>query len=585
MTNILGINSAYHESAACLYEEGIPVAFAEEERFNRRKHGKAANVDNADELPWQAIDFALRQAGINMTEVDAVAYSLSPPKRLRNLEVDESVDPGGWGSRPGEELFQRSLLRARPAIEERYGVALAEKFHFVDHHLSHAASAFLVSPFEEAAVLTVDGIGEFGTAWLGHGRGTALHRIAEIEYPHSLGFLWEKLAQFLGFSEYDACKVMALAARGDPKTFASAFASMVRSNQEGQLWLAAEVLRFRSNDFKPLEILLGPRRAPGDALQPRHADIAAALQKATEKTLLDLAHALRRATGCGRLCLAGGVALNCVSNRLLLESGLFDEIYIQPAAHDAGTALGAAALLWHQQFGGSRSFVMEHPYLGPEYSEAALLASLELSRLTYRRSPDAAAEAAGRIAAGAVIGWFQGRMEAGPRALGNRSLLADPRRCDMHALLNDKIKHREGFQPFAPAVLAPRAGEWFRMPGRSRSTDFMLIACEVLPTQAPRIPAVVHVDGTSRLQTVQVKTNQLFYRLISEFERLTGVPLVLNTSFNDTEPIVCSPEDALRTFGATQIDALFLGDFVVERERGGGLPPESARRNLQFTTS
>ncbi len=567
MINILGINSAYHEPAACVFQDGCPVAFAEEERFNRRKHGKAARVDNPDDLPWQAIDFGLRQAGIEMAQVDAIAYSLNPPKRLRNLEVNEPVEPGNWGSGIGEELFQRGLLRIPSAIEDRYGVALGGRFHWVDHHLCHAASAFLVSPFAESAVLTVDGIGEYGTAWLGHGEGVKLRPIAEIEYPHSLGFLWEKLAQFLGFGVYDASKVMALAATGDPKPFAPAFASLVRSSRKGELLLAADVLLFRKNDFTGLETLLGPKRAPGDALKPRHADIAAALQKATDRALLDLAGALRQATASARLCLAGGVALNCVSNRVLQESGLFEEIYIQPAAHDAGTALGAAALLWCQQFGGARSFVLEHPYLGPEYPEAELLASLGHSGLPYRRSPDAAAEAAGRIAAGAVVGWFQGRMEAGPRALGNRSLLADPRRAEMSAVLNEKVKHRERFQPFAPAVLAPRAGDWFRIPGRSRSSDFMLFACEALPEQAARIPAVVHADGTSRIQTVQADTNPLFYRLISEFERRTGVPLVLNTSFNDSEPIVCSPGDALRTFCASHIDALYLGDYVVERGR------------------
>ncbi|MDB6066804.1 MAG: hypothetical protein JWR26_3012 [Pedosphaera sp.] len=567
MINILGINSAYHELAACVLQDGAPVAFAEEERFNRRKHGKSARVDNAHELPWQAIDFTLRQAGIKISEVDAIGFSLNPARRLRNLEVNEVVEPGSWGSRAGEELFQRSLLQVPSAIETRYGVNVRERFHFVDHHLCHAASAFLVSPFEEAAVLVVDGIGEFATAWLGHGQGTGLRQIAEINYPHSLGFLWEKLAQFLGFSEYDAYKIMALAALGDPKPFASAFDLLVRSNRDGEVWLTADALCFRNNNFKPLEKLLGPKRAPGDPLKPCHADIAAALEKVTDRALLDLACFLRRATGSARLCLAGGVALNCVSNRVLQESGLFEEIYIPPVAHDAGTALGAAAILWHQQFGGARSFILEHPYFGPEYSEAELSAALERSGLKYRRSPDAAAEAAARIAGGAVVGWFQGRMEAGPRALGNRSLLADPRRAEMRAVLNEKVKHRPPFQPFAPAVLAPRAGDWFQIPGRSRSTDFMLFAYAVLPAQASRIPAVVHADGTSRIQTVQAHTNPLFYRLISEFERITGVPLVLNTSFNDSEPIVCSPEDALNTFRSTHIDALFLGNFVVERER------------------
>jgi carbamoyltransferase len=574
MTNILGINSAYHEPAACVLRDGLVVAFAEEERFNRRKHGKVARVDNADELPWQAIEYGLRQAGIGMAEVAAIAYSLNPPKRLRNLEVNEPVEPGGWGSKEGEELFQRSLERVPWAIEKRYGVPVRDRFYWMDHHLCHAASAFLVSPFEEAAVLAVDGIGEWATAWLGRGEGAKLRRIGEIEYPHSLGFLWEKLAQFLGFAEYDAGKIMALGARGDPAAYASVFEGLLQSNGQGELRLAWDVLRFRSNDFKPLEALLGPKRSAGEALGARHEDIAAALQKATDRALLEIAGALRQSTGSARLCLAGGVALNCVSNRVLLESGLLEEIYVQPAAHDAGTALGAAAAVWCEKFGGGRTFVMEHPYTGPEYSEAEMLASVERSGLKHRRSTDAAFEAAKRVAEGAVVGWFQGRMEAGPRALGNRSLLADPRRPEIREVLNEKIKHRAEFQPFAPAVLAPLAGEWFRMPGRSRSFDFMLVTCEVLPAGAARIPAVVHSDGTSRIQTVRAETNPRFYRLITEFERRTGVPMVLNTSFNDSEPIVCTPDDALRTFRAAGIDVLFMGDFVVERE---GTPGEGTR--------
>jgi carbamoyltransferase len=445
------------------------------------------------------------------------------------------------------------------------GADVSDRFHWLEHHLCHAASAFLVSPFDEAAVLAVDGIGEFGTAWLGHGQGAELRQLAELEYPHSLGFLWEKLAEFLGFGEYDASKVMGLAAHGDAETFAPGFATLVSSNRQGELRLAADTLRFRSDDFGPLESLLGPRRRPGEPLTPRHADIAAALQKATDKALLDLAAALRERTASPRLCLAGGVALNCASNRVVLESGLFDELYVQPAAHDAGTALGAAAWLWCQRSGGNRSFALQHPYLGPGYSDVELVAALDHSGLRYRRSTDPAAEAAAFIANGAVVGWFQGRMEVGPRALGNRSLLADARRPDMRAILNEKIKHRETFRPFAPAILAERAADWFRIPGRSWPSDFMLLACDVRPERAARIPAVIHVDGTSRIQTVRAETNPLFHRLIAEFERATGVPLVLNTSFNDCEPIVCSPQDALHTFGSTRIDVLVLGDFVVQR--------------------
>jgi carbamoyltransferase len=566
MTHVLGINSAYHESAACLLRDGLPVAFAEEERFNRRKHGKPARVDNADELPRQAIQFCLRQAGIELAEVEAIGYSFDPPERLRNTGLGEPVMAGDWGSEAGEALFQSRLRNIPAALGEMAGTDLRGRFHWIEHHLCHAASAFLVSPFEEAAVLAVDGIGEFGTAWLGHGQGTELRPLAKVLYPHSLGFLWEKLAEFLGFDRYDACKVMGLAAWGEPKVFAPQFASLLSSNSEGELRVDAARLRFRADDFAPLETLLGPRRRPGEPLTPRHSDLAAALQEATNKALLDLAGALRRRTGSSRLCLAGGVALNCVSNYVIQQSGLFEELYIQPAAHDAGTALGAAVRLWCGRFGGGRAFVFEHPYYGPEYTEAQLLAALEQARARYRRAADPAAEAAQLIADGAVVGWFQGRMEAGPRALGNRSLLADPRRPDMRAALNQKIKHREAFQPFAPAVLAERASAWFQIPAPSRSSDFMLFAYPVRPERARSIPAVVHADGTSRIQTVRAETNPLFHRLISEFERRTGVPMALNTSFNDSEPIVCRPEDALRTFRQTRIDALVLGPFVVTKD-------------------
>ena len=566
MAYILGINSAYHESAACLLRDGQPVAFAEEERFNRRKHGKPARVDNPDELPRQAIQFSLRQAGITLAQVDAIGYSFQPSERLRNVGLGEPVREGDWGSDAGEALFQDRLRAIPPALGEMAGTDVGSRFQWIDHHLCHAASAFLVSPFEEAAVLTLDGIGEFSTSWLGHGQGTVLRALTQVRYPHSLGFLWEKLSQFLGFGCYDACKIMALAGFGNPKPFAASLATLISSNEEGELRLDAEKLRFRTDDFGLLEPSLGPRRRPGEPLTSRHSDLAAALQKATDKVFLDFATALSRRTGSRRLCLAGGVALNCVSNRVVQASGLFDELYVQPAAHDAGTALGAAAWLWSQRAGGNRAFVLEHPYFGPEYSEAEILAVLAHHGRPYRRVADAAAEAAKLIAEGLVVGWFQGRMEAGPRALGNRSLLADPRRPDMRDRINQKIKHREAFQPFAPAVIAECAADWFQLPSHSRSSDFMLFAYAARPWLAERIPAVLHVDGTSRIQTVRAETNPLFHRLISEFGRHTGVPMVLNTSFNDSEPIVCTPEDALRTFDATRIDALVMGNLVVQRE-------------------
>jgi carbamoyltransferase len=568
MGYILGINSVYHESAACLLKDGLPVAFVEEERLSRRKHAKEARVDNPDELPWLAIDYCLHEAGITFAEVTAIGYSFNPPKRLRNRGLGEPVISGDWGSEAGEDLFQQRLSLIPAAISQRAGFDMRDRFHWLDHHLCHAASAYLASPFSEAAILAIDGIGEFATAWLGHGEQTRMTSISEIEYPHSLGFLWEKLSVYLGFSPYDASKVMGLAAYGDPQVFAAGIDTLIRCVDGGRFEVASEILRFRSGDFQLLEELLGPRRKSGEPLGAHHAHIASALQTATDRVVLHLAAHLRAQTGSRHLCLAGGVALNCITNRLLQDSGLFDSLYIQPATHDAGTALGAALLLEHQIPHGAGRYVQEHAYLGPAYNEREITEALERHGLSYRRTRDPAGEAASLIASGAIVAWFQGRLEAGPRALGNRSLLADPRRREMRQTLNEKVKHREDFRPFAPAVLAEKAEDWFLGAGQSQSSDYMLFAYAARPERAAQIPAVVHADGTCRVQTVRAKTNPLFHRLLVEFNRLTGVPLVLNTSFNDSEPIVCSPDDAVRTFISTRIDILIIGDFIVDRRAG-----------------
>jgi carbamoyltransferase len=569
MTVILGINSAYHESAACLIVNGQIVAAIEEERLSRVKHAKPARVDNPHELPVQAIDWCLRRAGLAWRDVDHVGYSFKPEARLRNKTFNDAWIEGDWGSPSGEDRFYQKVQQVPQQLALLAGDSASYRFHWIDHHLAHAASAYFVSPYDEAAILVVDGIAEFASTALYAGSGKHIALLDTISYPHSLGFLWEKLSKFLGFSEYDAYKVMGLAAYGRPEPLLPAFGQLIRSDPErGYFEIDPEVLKFRVEDYTALERVLGPRRTPQIEIGERHANIAAALQKVTEDVLLDLTHALHRMYPSANLCIAGGVALNCLANRVLQERGPFAQVYIQPAAHDGGTAIGAAYAIWHQLLEQPRAYVMRDPYLGPDYSRAEVQQALDAAAVGYSYHEDIERVAARLLADGQKLGWFQGRLEIGPRALGNRSLLADPRDAAMKQRLNSDVKHRETFRPFAPSVLAERAAEWFDLPKPSPATDFMLFAYYVHDDKRALIPAVTHADGTSRIQTVQIQTNPRYHRLISEFAALTDVPLLLNTSFNDNEPIVCSPADAINTFLKTGIDALAIDNFLVCKGSG-----------------
>ncbi len=565
MKRILGINSTYHESAACLIEDGQLVAVVEEERFNRIKHAKSALIDNPHILPVEAINHCLKEAGITLKEVDYIAFSFNPAARLESTDFTEEVEAGDWGSESGEQLFYQKLQEVPQKLCEMAGEDITPKFNWVEHHISHAGSAFFVSPYEEAAVFIVDGIGEIESTTLYKGEGNKITLLDSIIYPHSLGFLWEKIAKFLGFSEYDAAKIMGLASYGNPQTYYEQFCSFVKV-KSNTFTIDADVVRFRVEDYTELEKLFGKKREREESLDARHADIAAALQQITEEALLKLSDFLYRETRSKNLCLAGGVALNCVANSVLHEYGHFDNIYIQPAANDAGTAIGAAYYIWHQILDNPRSYVMDSPYQGPEYSDEEIRAVLDHSgKLTYSYHDNIEAITAKLVTEGNIIGWFQGRMEIGPRALGNRTLVADPRNPKMRDILNIKVKHREYFRPFAPSVLSEKAAEWFRIPKETSSSDFMLFAYDVFETKRMLIPAVTHVDGTSRIQTVQKKLNPKYHKLISEFEKLTGVPIVLNTSFNDSEPIVCTPQDAVNTYLKTKIDYLVIGNFLVSK--------------------
>lgn len=561
---ILGINSAYHESSAALLVDGKLTCFIEEERINRFKHGKHALIDNPHILPEGAIEGCLQFAGLKVNDIDCFAYSFSQSGRLQNIGVDEQLIPGQWGTREGEMLFHQNLQRVPDELAKIVGSYRHDRLVWIDHHLAHAASSFYCSPFERALVMVVDGIGEFDSISVYRGIDNRLEKIFSLPYPHSLGFLWEKFCIYLGFTEHDACKLMGLSSYGNPEVFAEKFRQVAQLDSETLFKVNNDVTRFRSADMSALEALFGPARHREDEITDDHRDLAATLQQFTENALLELCLRMRQVEPADYLCLSGGTALNCVANARIQQKAGFKEVYIQPAANDAGSAIGAALQVWCETLANPRSFVMNHALWGPAYSDCQIEEALAQTTFKAEKVADPDKRAARLISEGKIVGWFQGRMETGPRALGNRSLLADPRRRDMRDILNRKIKHREDFRPFAPSVLSEAASEWFEMPAqKSLASDFMLYAYSARPGKSDLIPAVVHVDNTSRIQTVDPQINPLYHSLITEFARITHVPVVLNTSFNDSEPIVMSPADALSTFARTGIDALFLGNYMI----------------------
>ena len=554
--NILGINAVYHDSAAALLVDGELVVAVEEERFNRIKHGKLPDVDNPHQFPERAIRFCLDYAGLTAADIDHVAYSFDPQLRRTRFRAEWWADPRS------EEVFLLRLGQVRDVAEELLERPLRQRFHFVPHHLAHAASAYFPSGFDRAAILTVDGIGEAAGSMLAKAVGTHIRSVETFEYPHSLGFVWEVVCGYLGFSMYDASKLMGLAAYGNPEAFSRAFQSIIRVGEEDYA-VDPEAIGFQSAKSSQIETLLGPPRYEGSEILQRHADIAAALQAATNAAVMALVRRVKRKVPFGKLCFAGGVALNCVTNGLVRQSGEFSDVFIPSAPHDAGTAIGAAFVVHCAKQKSLPERGNSSPYLGPAFDRREILAAVKSAGFTPRRSKAPARDAADMIADGKIVAWFQGRMEFGPRALGNRSLLADPRRPDMRDILNRRVKHREDFRPFAPSVMAERADEWFEIGAHSTSHEFMLFACPVKAEQRDRIPAVVHHDGSARLQLVRPESNPQFHELISCFFARTGVPLVINTSFNDSEPIVCTPADAIVTFRKSGIDALFMDDVYL----------------------
>ncbi len=560
---VLGISCYYHDAGAALVRDGELAAAAEEERFNRRKHYNG--------FPEQAIAFCLDRAGLTINEVDHIVFYEKPLVKFnRILETILAEWP----------LTYRQWLKAIPlwfGHRLRIGHEIQKKLDtdkdilYCQHHLSHAASAFLVSPYEEAAIITADGVGEWTTTSWGVGRGCDIEMHKEIRFPHSVGLLFSAITAYLGFQVNDAeWKVMGLAPYGDPK-YVDKFHRVVDIKDDGSIrldrrYFAHTYSTTRTFSRKWEELFGAPQRPREAELTQFHRDIACSGQRVVEEIMVKLARHVHEETGMEALCLAGGVALNCVANwRIFKESG-FKHIFIQPAAGDSGGALGAAFYVYNTVLGNKRCFRMDHALYGPEFSDEQIRAALSRVEADYEHVVDETElieRTARLIADGKVVGWFQGRLEFGPRALGARSLLADARDAGMKDVINAKVKFRESFRPFAPAILKERAHEYFEMP-EGLDAPFMLLVPKVREEKRSVIPAVTHQDGTGRVQTVTEASNGRYYRLIRAFEQLTGVPVVINTSFNVRgEPIVCTPQDAYHTFVNTGIDAMVIGNFIV----------------------
>jgi carbamoyltransferase len=580
--NILGINAYHGNASAAVVCDGQLVAAVEEERFNRVKYAAG--------FPAAAIRYCLKEAGLKLEEVDHVAVPRDPYARLGTKLFYALRMPSFARGRAKVLVKFTGVREALAAALDSDPRMTKAQFHRIEHHQAHLASAFFVSPFERAALLSADGLGDFASTMWGSGDGSRMNIAGAMAFPHSLGLYYTAVTQYLGFLKFgDEYKVMGLAAYGEPEKV-EAFQDIVRFDANGSgngfrlgldyfvhhrtgpemSWAEADKTPTLGKLFsEQMSRRLGAARSAEEPLEQRHRNLAASLQARLEEVYLGMLGKLAKASGLKSICLAGGVAFNCAANGKILESTPFEQVYVQPAAGDAGLAVGAAYYVWHQKLGKARSFVMDHAYWGPGYSAREIRAAMESSGIAGRgyvveemREQELAQRAAAIVADGKILGWFQGRAEWGPRALGNRSIVADPRRADMKDILNHRIKHREIFRPFAPSILAEATGEWFE---HSHPSPFMTLAYAVRPEKRALIPAPTHVDGTGKLQTVTKEANPRYHSLISAFRDLAGVPVVLNTSFNDNEPIVCRPEEAIDCFLRTQMDALVLGDFLVTR--------------------
>lgn len=558
--NILGISCYYHDSAACLLQDGKLIAAVEEERFTREKH------DNS--FPENAIDYCLEEANLTSDDIDYVVFYEKPiTKFVRLLQTFVDTFPKGFKFFRDviPDWVNRKLL-VRSEIKDYLGYE--GEILFSKHHLSHAAAAFHPSPFDEAAILTIDGVGEWTTTGILEGNGSKIEPLERIKFPHSIGLLYSTVTSFLGFIvNNDEYKVMGLAAYGEPTYYNDLVGEVINIKEDGSYELNLDYFSFRSSKqmwSDEFEDLFGEPREYEGKITERDKNLAASLQKVTEEIVLGLAERAYEITDKDKLCMSGGVALNSACNGMLRKKSPFDETWIQPAASDAGDALGAAHYLYNDVLENERKYSMEHVFYGPEYNNDDIERVLNEKGATYEKiSKEKMIEKASNLLKdGNVISWFQGRMEWGPRALGNRSILADPRREEMMDIVNQKVKHREEFRPFAPSVIADRADEYFDI---DYDSPFMLFVFDVHPEKRDKIPAVTHVNNTSRIQTIRRENNPMYYDLISRFGEKTGIPVLLNTSFNvKGEPIVRSPENAYDCFTDTGINYMFIGNYFVK---------------------
>lgn len=564
---VLGISAYLADSSAALVKDGVLVGAIEEEKLVQRKH--------TPEFPHQAIEYLLQKEGISIGDIDHVAYFFKPlPALLHRIPLILRHLPGSLGflGSHGGEWWE--MVRIQKTLRKRFKAERAKfKFHNVNHHLCHAASSFFLSPFDSSAVLTVDGAGEWENTVFWHAKGRELIRLRRDNFPNSLGYLYASVTQHLGFRPNSGeGKVMGLSSYGDPEVYKDAFDDILSFRDKGGYKIDLSYFDYhrnaasiRSNKRWVSEKFLdrfGPMRAPESEIDKRHEDIAAALQAALNKVYEHMLNALYEMTRETNLCMAGGVILNSVANGYAFLKSPFTEVFIQPAAGDGGTSVGAAFAVYHARKGAVRRETPEYIFTGPEFSTSEIVAAIEKRGLAYKKV-DPAVTAARLIADGRIVGWFQGPLEFGPRALGNRSILADPRIKEMKDIINARVKFREPFRPFAPTVLEERSGEYF---ASDYPTPVMLLVYDVLPSKREIIPAVTHVDGSGRAQTVSQKDNPLYHKLIGEFDKITGVPVVLNTSFNVRgKPIACTPDDALDCFLQTDMDDLVIADFLVSK--------------------
>jgi carbamoyltransferase len=573
--NILGISAFYHDSAACLIQDGRIVAAASEERFTRKKHDFG--------FPANAIRYCLREGGITAADLNYVGFYDKPfIKFERILYTYLATFPRSFPSfMKAIPLWLRQKLWIPNTIKKE--LEYDGPILFSEHHESHAASAFLVSPFEEAALLTVDGVGEWATATMGVGRGTQLEIQREIRFPHSLGLLYSAFTYYLGFKVNSAeYKVMGLAPYGEPK-YMKEMQQLVDIREDGSFKMNMKYFAYdyglTMTDGRFSELFGAPPRAPESKITQREMDLAASVQKVTEIVMLRMSNWLHKQTGLKDLCMAGGVALNCVANGKILRETPFENIFIQPAAGDAGGAVGVATLIWHSILGNERKQAWEHAYLGPSFSTQEIRDYLDSNGVRYHElQRDELLDRTVRlIEEQSVIGWFQGRMEFGPRALGNRSIIADARNPENKDVVNLKIKFRESFRPFAPTVLEDKVSEWFEL---EHPSPYMLLVAQVREDRRT-IPSVTHVDGSARIQTVNRQQNALYYDLIKRFEERTGCAVIINTSFNVRgEPIVCTPHDAYMCFMRTNMDYLVMDRFLMDKREMKPLEQDVDWRNL-----